>query len=31
MLLDAGFRRVKNLKGGIEAWADEVDPTLPKY
>ena len=31
MLLDAGFRRVKNLKGGIEAWADEVDPTIPKY
>jgi adenylyltransferase/sulfurtransferase len=27
----AGFERVWNLKGGILAWADEVDPTLPKY
>jgi adenylyltransferase/sulfurtransferase len=30
-LRDAGFERVWNLKGGIHAWADEVDPTLPKY
>ena len=27
----AGFRRVWNLAGGIHRWADEVDPTLPKY
>jgi sulfur-carrier protein adenylyltransferase/sulfurtransferase len=27
----AGFRKVLNLKGGILAWSDEVDPTVPKY
>lgn len=27
----AGFRRLWNLKGGILAWADEVDPAMPKY
>jgi adenylyltransferase/sulfurtransferase len=27
----AGFARVWNLRGGILAWADEVDPTFPKY
>ena len=27
----AGFRRVWNLTGGILAWADEVDPAVPKY
>jgi adenylyltransferase/sulfurtransferase len=27
----AGFRRVYNLAGGIHRWADEVDPSLPKY
>ncbi len=27
----AGFGRLTNLKGGILAWADEVDPSLPKY
>src|SRR3954447_26866503 len=27
----AGFRRVWNLAGGIHRWADEVDPSLPKY
>ena len=26
-----GFRNLKNLKGGILAWADQVDPTVPKY
>ncbi len=26
-----GFRRLKNLKGGILAWADGIDPTMPKY
>jgi adenylyltransferase/sulfurtransferase len=30
-LRDAGYERVWNLRGGILAWADEVDPTLPKY
>ncbi|MCS7313818.1 MAG: sulfurtransferase, partial [Acidobacteria bacterium] len=27
----AGFRKVKNLQGGILQWSDEVDPTVPKY
>lgn len=31
VLLSAGFRKVKNLKGGINAWAREVDPSLPVY
>ena len=31
LLKDAGFRDVKNLSGGILAWADEVDPSLVKY
>jgi sulfur-carrier protein adenylyltransferase/sulfurtransferase len=26
-----GFRRVRNLTGGILAWSDKVDPTVPKY
>ena len=30
-LRTAGFRKVLNLKGGILAWSDEVDPTVPKY
>jgi len=31
LMVSAGFRKVKNLKGGINAWAREVDPTLPVY
>jgi rhodanese-related sulfurtransferase len=27
----AGFKRIKNLKGGILAWADQVDHRVPKY
>jgi adenylyltransferase/sulfurtransferase len=30
-LLGQGFRAVKNLKGGILAWADKIDPSMPKY
>jgi sulfur-carrier protein adenylyltransferase/sulfurtransferase len=30
-LLGAGFTRVRNLEGGILAWADRIDPSLPKY
>jgi len=30
-LRKAGFGKVLNLKGGILAWSDEVDPTVPKY
>jgi adenylyltransferase/sulfurtransferase len=31
LLVSAGFKKVKNLKGGINAWASEVDPSLPLY
>ena len=31
MLQEAGFRKLRNLKGGVLAWADEVDPTMAKY
>ncbi|WP_420129919.1 molybdopterin-synthase adenylyltransferase MoeB [Longimicrobium sp.] len=26
-----GYERLLNLKGGILAWSDEVDPSIPKY
>ena len=26
-----GYTNLYNLKGGIMAWADEIDPTLAKY
>lgn len=26
-----GFRRVINLRGGIAAWASDVDPEMPTY
>ncbi len=26
-----GFSKVRNLTGGILAWSDEVDPSVPKY
>jgi adenylyltransferase/sulfurtransferase len=31
LLLGAGFNNVKNLRGGINAWAREVDPQVPIY
>jgi sulfur-carrier protein adenylyltransferase/sulfurtransferase len=31
ILQEAGFRKLSNLKGGITAWSDEVDPSTPKY
>jgi len=30
-LRKAGFKKLWNLKGGILAWSDEVDPSVPKY
>ena len=30
-LLEAGFEQVYNLKGGIEAWATEIDPQMAHY
>jgi adenylyltransferase/sulfurtransferase len=31
LLADRGFDRVKNLKGGVLAWIDQVDPSQAKY
>jgi adenylyltransferase/sulfurtransferase len=31
LLVSAGFKKVKNLHGGINAWAREVDTNLPVY
>ena len=31
LLRQAGFRKVKNMVGGILRWSDEVDPSIPKY
>jgi len=31
ILQGAGFRKLRNLTGGILAWSDEVDPTIAKY
>lgn len=30
-LQQAGFKNVSSLAGGITAWSDKVDPTIPKY
>lgn len=31
LLAGAGFRKIKNLRGGINAWAEQIDPSLPIY
>lgn len=31
LLRRAGFTNVVNIEGGIDAWADEIDPNVPKY
>ncbi len=31
ILLSAGFRKVRHLKGGINAWASAIDPRMPVY
>ncbi len=31
LLVGAGFRRVKNLRGGLNAWAEAVNPAMPVY
>lgn len=31
LLAGAGFRKIKNLRGGINAWAQEIDPSMPIY
>jgi len=30
-LRDLGFRKVKNLVGGIDDWAERVEPEMPRY
>lgn len=31
LLATAGFKKVRNLRGGINAWAQEIDRSLPVY
>jgi adenylyltransferase/sulfurtransferase len=31
LLASAGFKKVRNLKGGINAWAREIDTNMPIY
>ncbi len=31
ILRQHGFEKVANLQGGILAWADRIDPSMPKY
>ncbi|MGE5177581.1 MAG: rhodanese-like domain-containing protein [Bacteroidota bacterium] len=31
VLWEAGFRKVRSMTGGIEAWSELVDPTVPRY
>lgn len=31
ILESKGFTNLYNLQGGILAWSDQIDPTVPKY
>jgi adenylyltransferase/sulfurtransferase len=31
IMRQAGFKHVRNMVGGILAWSDKVDPSVPKY
>ncbi len=31
ILQDAGFRKLSNLQGGILAWSEKIDPSIPRY
>jgi adenylyltransferase/sulfurtransferase len=31
ILEQSGFEKVKSLAGGINAWAERIDPSLPRY
>ncbi|HXC35184.1 MAG TPA: molybdopterin-synthase adenylyltransferase MoeB [Candidatus Acidoferrales bacterium] len=30
-LHEQGFKYVKNIKGGLDAWSAEIDPSVPRY
>ncbi|HXC98536.1 MAG TPA: rhodanese-like domain-containing protein, partial [Verrucomicrobiae bacterium] len=30
-LKEQGFKYTKSVKGGIDAWSDEIDPSVPRY
>lgn len=30
-LLAQGFTNVQNMTGGIDAWSEQIDPSVPKY
>jgi rhodanese-related sulfurtransferase len=31
LLQESGFPNVYNVRGGITAWSEEIDPSVPKY
>jgi monothiol glutaredoxin len=31
VFIEAGFTKVFNLHGGIDAWSRDIDPTVPRY
>ena len=31
LLQQRGFGNIYNLQGGIDAWSDQIDPSVPKY
>jgi rhodanese-related sulfurtransferase len=31
VLWNAGYRKVRNLTGGIDAWSELIDPAVPRY
>lgn len=31
LLWEAGFRKIRSMTGGIEAWSELVDPTVPRF
>ncbi|RAP33454.1 rhodanese, partial [Candidatus Marinamargulisbacteria bacterium SCGC AAA071-K20] len=31
LMIEDGFTNVVNLAGGILAWAQEIDPSMPSY
>jgi len=30
-LRNQGFENVQSIRGGIDAWSTEVDPSVPRY